>query len=59
MILSHHCLSILGGNLENFGGEISPPNSSEINTAYIYNINRSILCVHKPGFLMPGHKCKS
>ena len=29
------CLSILGGKSENFGGEISPPNSSEINTPYI------------------------
>ena len=26
--------SILGGESENFGREISPPNSSEINTAY-------------------------
>ena len=26
------CLSILEGNLENFGGQISPPNSSELNT---------------------------
>ena len=32
--LLHSYVSILGGEPENFGGEISPPNNSEMDTEY-------------------------